>query len=445
MNTEVISFPFALIPHPFIIFGLQFSTGGGNFGQAVLVGSSVALTAQNKTVLQAPLENAALCVVPTNNRDELEVQFTLSEQMERREDCLVQITLHFPSSADKSELSEAQLFHKGIMDAGLIKSVTGDIITEFSKEQGNFVTPRGKYALQMTPSYFHMQGAQYAYKIQYDDINSLFLLPKLDGGRMAFVIALDKPIKQGNQRYQHLVLDTHNLEQTLKLSLSPEELLANYGGQLEAEMTMPLSNLIAKIFKVLSNKKVFIPKQFTSAREAYCVRCSIKANEGLLYPLAKAFIFIHKPTVIIKFEDIQLVEFKRYEAAANSATRNFDLSITLKDSAQLLPGEGRDYVFMSIDRSEYNNLFDYIRTKEIPVKNPQVKADSNAALLADLDGEDDDEEDDDDYNSAAESDGSSGSGSSSGGEDEEDGGENKKQKAKRAVKPSDDSSRKKRK
>ncbi len=64
--------------------------------------------------------------------------------------------------------------------------------------------------------------------------------------------------------------------------------------------------------------QVFIPKQFISAREAHCIRCSIKANDGLLYPLAKSFIFINKPTVIIKFEDIDYAEFKRYEPAANS-------------------------------------------------------------------------------------------------------------------------------
>jgi len=52
----------------------------------------------------------------------------------------------------------------------------------------------------MTSSYMHMQGAQYAYKIKYEDINCLFLLPKIDGGRMAFVIALNNPIRQGNQK-----------------------------------------------------------------------------------------------------------------------------------------------------------------------------------------------------------------------------------------------------
>lgn len=54
------------------------------------------------------------------------------------------------------------------------------------------------------------------------------------------------------------------------------------------------------------------------------------------------------------------------------ATRNFDLAITLKDSASATVGETREFVFMSIDRSEYPYLSDYIRSKEIPVKNAQV-------------------------------------------------------------------------
>ena len=101
-----------------------------------------------------------------------------------------------------------------------------------------------------------MQGAQYAYKIKYDDISCFFLLPKLDGGRMSFVISLLKPIRQGNQKYQNLVIETHKLDHTIKINLSDEDLENKYEGQLNEEMTMPLSNLIAKLFKALSGKKV---------------------------------------------------------------------------------------------------------------------------------------------------------------------------------------------
>jgi structure-specific recognition protein 1 len=264
----------------------------------------------------------------------------------------------------------------------------------------------------MTSTYMHMQGAQYAYKIKYEDIKNLFLLPKADGGRMAFVISLEKPIRQGNQKYQNLVLETHKVEHTMRLNLTEDEIANTYDGQLATEMTLPMSSLIAKIFKVLTQKKVFVPAQFFSAREAHCVRCAVKASDGLLYPLAKSFIFINKPCIILRFEDVEYVEFKRYEPAANSATRNFDLAVVVKEAAVASQGE-REYVFMSIDRSEYVPLSDYLKSKEIPIKNaPEAGAYGGKGrmdeLLGNLEGEGDSgseegSEDDGDYHSGASS------------------------------------------
>jgi structure-specific recognition protein 1 len=258
----------------------------------------------------------------------------------------------------------------------------------------------------------HMQGAQYAYKVKYEDIKNLFLLPKADGGRMAFVISLEKPIRQGNQKYQNLVLETHKVEHTMRLNLTEDEIANTYDGQLATEMTLPMSSLIAKIFKVLTQKKVFVPAQFFSAREAHCVRCAVKASDGLLYPLAKSFIFINKPCIILRFEDVEYVEFKRYEPAANSATRNFDLAVVVKEAAVASQGE-REYVFMSIDRSEYVPLSDYLKSKEIPIKNaPEAGAYGGKGrmdeLLGNLEGEGDSgseegSEDDGDYHSGASS------------------------------------------
>lgn len=263
----------------------------------------------------------------------------------------------------------------------------------------------------------HMQGAQYAYKIRYEDIKNLFLLPKADGGRMAFVISLEKPIRQGNQKYQNLVLETHKVEHTMRLNLTEDEIANTYDGQLATEMTLPMSSLIAKVFKVLTQKKVFVPQQFQSARDAHCVRCSVKANEGLLYPLAKSFIFINKPTIILRFEDVEYVEFKRYEPAANSATRNFDLAVYVKEAAmagQDAKDREREYVFMSIDRSEYVPLSDYLKSKDIPIKNAPEAAGAYGGkgrmeeLLGNLgeegdSGSDEDSEDDGDYRSGASS------------------------------------------
>jgi len=101
-----------------------------------------------------------------------------------------------------------------------------------------------------------------------------------------------------------------------------------------------------------------------SSRETNAVRCSLKANDGLLYPLAKSFIFIHKPTVIIKFEDVETIEFQRYDPTVASGARNFDLVVSLKPSSAY---EAREYSFASIDRAEFSALHDFLIARNLSI------------------------------------------------------------------------------
>lgn len=101
------------------------------------------------------------------------------------------------------------------------------------------------------------------------------------------------------------------------------------------------------------------------------MRCSLKANEGTLYPLAKTFVFINKPTLILKFEDVEHIEFKRYETTgATNLMRNFDLAVTLKTTG--VKGETKEFSFNLIDRAEYKPLLDFLLSKKLTVKNPIV-------------------------------------------------------------------------
>jgi len=54
----------------------------------------------------------------------------------------------------------------------MVHSVTGDLLAEFSEEQGTFITPRGRYAMQLYSTFLRMHGAKYDYKITYEDIGS---------------------------------------------------------------------------------------------------------------------------------------------------------------------------------------------------------------------------------------------------------------------------------
>lgn len=217
--------------------------------------------------------------------------------------------------------------------------------------------------------FFRMRGQKYDYKIKYDDISRLFLLPKPDDVHMAFVIALDKPIRQGQQRYQYLVLQTNKDPDEVRVNLDEDTIKKEYGDNLQPIMRGSLSNLVAKTFKVIAKKKVFIPGKFSNANQQPCVKCALRANEGLLYPLEKQFVFIHKPPVLIRFNEVESVEFERY-AGGQGSTRNFDLRVTLKASATSGAGQN-EYTFSGIDRSDYTGLYDFLSKKSIRIKNLQ--------------------------------------------------------------------------
>lgn len=146
----------------FVIWGLliiyQYAAEGCNYGKLDIEGNQVILSSvvSNRRIFDFKLDTVALCVVPANNRDDVEVQFLESEKTDKHthEDSLVQMTFHFPTVQEEDDEEEgssaAEVFQRSVMDTGIIRSITGDIIAEFSKEQGNFVTPRGKYAIQVT-------------------------------------------------------------------------------------------------------------------------------------------------------------------------------------------------------------------------------------------------------------------------------------------------------
>ena len=284
-----------------------------------------------------------------------------------------------------------------------IKNTSGDVIVEFPETRGTFLTPRGRYTIELYENFMRMRGNKYDYKIRYDDISRLFLLPKPDDVHMAFVIALDKPIRQGQQRYQYLVLQTNKEHEEVRVNLDEEALQKEYNGDLQPVMTGSFSNLVAKTFKVIAKKKVFIPGKFANANQQACVKCALRANEGLLYPLEKQFLFIHKPPVLIRFDEVESVEFQRY-AGGQGSTRNFDLCVTLKSSS--VAGSGaKEYTFSGIDRTDYTGLYNFLSGKKIVIKNLEGAAEEkgpsapvyNENAIYGFDAEDPEESDDEDF------------------------------------------------
>lgn len=216
----------------------------------------------------------------------------------------------------------------------------------------------GRYDIKIFQSFFQLHGKTFDYKIPMTTVLRLFLLPHKDNRQMYFILSLDPPIKQGQTRYHYLVLLFGNDEDTsIELPFTEEELKTKYEDKLTKELSGPVYEVLGKIMKVLINRKLTGPGSFVGNSGTPAVSCSYKAAAGHLYPLERGFIYVHKPPLHIRFEEIASVNFAR----SGGSTRSFDFEIELKSNVI--------HTFSSIEKEEYTKLFNYITSKKIHVKN----------------------------------------------------------------------------
>lgn len=111
-----------------------------------------------------------------------------------------------------------------------------------------FVSPRGRYEVEMFGSYLTLHGKTFSYKIMYKSINRLFMLENPDKVRfrccikpsvhwlnlcakVTFVISLDPAIRQGGTTYSYLLLSFNpDDEIELRPNLSEEIIAEKYAG-----------------------------------------------------------------------------------------------------------------------------------------------------------------------------------------------------------------------
>merc|ERR550532_751674 len=200
----------------------------------------------------------------------------------------------------------------------------------------------------------------------------LFLLPHKDQRQMFFCVNLDPPIKQGQTRYHYLVFSFMQEEDTeLELPFTEEELKAKYEGKLEKEMRGPTFQLVSKVMKALVNRKITVPGNFMGHSGTPAVSCSYKAASGFIYPLERGIMFVYKPPIFVKFEDVQSVNFAR----SGGTTRSFDIEVHTRGDTV--------YTFSSIEKDEYHRLYDFLKNKKLNVKSTGKMDSSKLDLSAD--------------------------------------------------------------
>eukprot|EP00939_MAST-03C_sp_MAST-3C-sp1_P004829 g4829.t1 len=421
------------------------SSAGHNWGMVSLNNMDLSLTTveqddkEKRTVFEMPMSDITQCAVPVP--DEVEIQFS-EENASDKVETVVSMRFFIPDTAtlggveddeeddDDEEKTAALALQKVIVDRCGLGANTGDTIVEFDEKVGNFLTPRGRYKIELYAKEMRLHGKTYDYTIQYKSISRLYLLPRRED-LWAFVISLSVPIRQGAQRYAHLVMNVANDQYMARVHLQQNEIDELYGkGKLATENKGELHRVIAKVFKLVTGKKIYTVNNFQNAQGGKSIRCTLKGSDGLLFPLGKSFLFIHKPCTYIPFDSIVAVEFLRFEATGGGMkSRTFDLQI----SCRSVTGS-TEHQFVSIGRHEYKNLFRFLKDKNITIRN--IKSDEKATGYAEEGSEEDSDFAPDDQGSDDDSDfdGSEDGGSSSDDDDGDDEAGGKRRPKKKARK-----------
>lgn len=273
------------------------------------------------------------------------------------------------------------------------------------------------------------------------------------------VIGLEDPLRHGSQRHAHLVLQLERKAVSVPLNIPDEDVRAGrYEGLGKESQTSEgeLPRVLASLLKHISGKPIFKPGNFGGAAgpSTKAVRCSCKSNDGFLYPLEKSMLFVHKPTLWIRYADISSLEFRR---SGVGGSRSWEMAVNVKSG--VATGVAGELLFQSLDKGEWEPLRSYLTERGVTVTegafgggalpsrgyaeagSDDDEGDDDGAAKRARGGDDDDEDssDDESYHgeggSDDDDDDDDDGGASASGSEDEDAGFSKKKKKSKSKKP----------
>ncbi|KAF3539720.1 hypothetical protein F2Q69_00024580 [Brassica cretica] len=364
----------------------QLSVSGRNWGEVDLNGNNLTFLVGGKQAFEVSL--ADVSQTQLQGKNDVLLEFHVDDTAGANEkDSLMEISFHIPNTNTQFVGDEtrppAQVFHDNILKVADVGAGVEEAVVTF--EGIAILTPRGRYNVELHLSFLRLQGQANDFKIQYSSVVRLFLLPKvilvnrlsdfylvsltlipINGSLVIcfvpeqsnqphtfVVISLDPPIRKGQTLYPHIVMqfETDSVVES-ELSISDDLMNTRFKDKLERSYKGLIHEVFTTVLRWLSGAKITKPGKFRSSQDGFAVKSSLKAEDGVLYPLEKGFFFLPKPPTLILHDEIDYVEFERH-AAGGANMHYFDLSIRLKTD--------HEHLFRNIQRNEYHNLYSFIR------------------------------------------------------------------------------------
>jgi structure-specific recognition protein 1 len=169
-------------------------------------------------------------------------------------------------------------------------------------------------------------------------------------------------------------------ELEINVNLPEDRLRTKFNGNLSSKYQAPTSQVVSSVFNAVTNLPIQATTDYRSSTTFVSIACSLKANEGQLYPLKDCLIFLTKPVTLMPYDQIQFVTFSR--VGGSGTARTCELTVQMKKG-------GISYGFNGVMKEEHPILESWLKARSIRVKNEM--AEDNDKVLVDASSDDDDE------------------------------------------------------
>ena len=349
---------------------------GLTWGSYTLSEDKMRFNGESKKWFDIPLK-ALSNVQQGGNKNEIALEFNKEEDIE--DSAICEIKLFVPEienkikekQEEKNENQEnedeksgeeekpykmrVELLKEEIMKIAGIGSVTGAIahIPDFQT-----IIPRGKFDIFFLKNALKMNGQSHNYQIQTKNISKIFLVPKAEGNYSLLILKLKSPLTQGNVSYPFIIFQIKaENEISIELNIPEDDEDLNNLEDFQSPLSGKTIDVIAKLFHQIMNKGIILPSQTLFSKGPF-IKCSYKANDGVLYFFEKSVLFVHKPVLEIEHDSIKEVDIARIQASSMQQ-RSFDITIKLKKDS---------YQFSGIDIIEIDVLQKYMNDKKLNLK-----------------------------------------------------------------------------
>ncbi|CDJ49471.1 structure specific recognition protein I, putative [Eimeria brunetti] len=358
---------------------------GWHWGDVSMDGNNLNVSVNGCPAFEVNAQDIAQVTTPSRN--DLAIELVQDDTRDQTEDLLLEIRLFQPATGDDESDSHLQSLKEKLVKKSGVAETKMESIALLNDVP--LLVPRGRYEIDIGRRALKFHGKSYDYTILYTNINRMFLVPRPNSPHVNFILSLDNAMRQGQTSYPFVVLqfDSENVT-SVEVNLEENELKEK---GLEKQLEGKTFDVITRILKSLIGKSVIVPGDFKSVKNQYGITCSYRAQSGHLYPLNRSFLFIVKPVIFVRFEDVVSVEFSR--TGASTTNRFFAFTVSCRG--------GVEHEFTSIDRNEYAPLVEFLTQRGIRIKNQENTNTTRTGGLQEAEIQTD--EDDDDYGGEEES------------------------------------------